>query len=85
MYDKLKTSTSEGITTSSIEQRQKAFGSNAPPQAEVMSCMGHFIGALNDLTLIILMIAAVVSIVINMITEEEHRNIGNYSSINMYF
>jgi hypothetical protein len=40
--------------------------------------MSHFIGALNDLTLIILMVAAVISIIINMITEEEHRNIGEY-------
>ena len=69
---------SEGIPSSSVEQRRKAFGSNAPPQAPVQSCMSHFIGALNDLTLIILMVAAVISIIINMITEEEHRNIGEY-------
>lgn len=78
MYDKLRTSVDNGIDSNTIDARIKAFGSNAPPQAEVQSCMSHFMDALNDLTLIILMIAAVISIIINMITEEDHRNIGNY-------
>lgn len=76
LFDKLGTSLEKGIPSSSISERRAAFGSNEPPIKPIKSCMTLFFEALNDLTLIILMIAAAVSIVINMITEEEHRNIG---------
>ena len=79
LFDKLKTSPTSGITSQSVDQRVKAFGSNAPPMAEVKSCFSHFISALNDLTLIILIVAAFVSTAIHMITEPEHRNIGKFS------
>jgi hypothetical protein len=36
-----------------------------------------FIGALDDLMLKVLIVAAVISIVISMIVEEDHRDIGN--------
>lgn len=77
LFTKLKTSTTKGIDASTVEQRIKAFGTNKPPEAEVESCFSLFLGALNDLTLIILMIAAVVSIIINMIFEADHRSTGN--------
>ena len=77
LFSKLRTSTDKGIDSSTIESRIKAFGTNKPPEAEVESCFGLFLGALNDLTLIILMIAAVVSIIINMIFEADHRSTGN--------
>jgi magnesium-transporting ATPase (P-type) len=78
LFEKLQTSPTQGIATSTLDKRVKAFGTNAPPEAEIESCIMLFIGALNDLTLIILMVAAVVSIIINTIVEEEHRNIGNF-------
>ena len=66
---------SEGIKESSIAQREEAFGSNAPPEAKVKSCIMLFIEALNDLTLIVLIIAAVVSLIINLLTTD-HKDLG---------
>jgi P-type Ca2+ transporter type 2B len=78
LFEKLQTSTTQGISTSNLVKRIKAFGTNAPPEAEIETCLALFIGALNDLTLIILMISAVVSIIINTIVEEDHRSIGKF-------
>lgn len=66
----------EGIKTSSLEERQKAFGSNAPPQAPIRSCMSLFFEAMNDLTLIILLFAAVISVVVHIISDPDKIDLG---------
>ena len=72
----LKTDDKNGINQLTISERIEAFGSNQPPVKEIMTCFEHFKEALKDQTLIILMVAAVVSIFINMATEEDHRELG---------
>lgn len=76
----MQTSADSGIKASSIPDRIKAFGSNAPPEVEIESCFAKFLGALNDFTLIVLMCAAVFSIVVNTIVQEEFRHIGKSKS-----
>ena len=78
IIDKLQTSLETGIKESTVEARIEAYGSNKPPETSIKGCIMLFIEALNDLTLIILMVAAVVSIIINFITEE-HKYLGSYS------
>lgn len=84
LFDKLGTDLEKGIASSSIEARMAAFGSNEPPQKAVKGCCTLFFEALNDLTLIVLLIAAVISTIINMIVEEEHRDIGKLFSTNFF-
>ena len=48
----------------------EAFGSNKPPATKTNGCIKLFFEALNDLTIIILIFAAIVSIIINLIVEE---------------
>lgn len=73
LFEKLKTSEEKGIDSSTIQSRLEAFGTNRPPMVPVKGFCVLFVEALNDLTLIILMIAAVISIGVNMITEADHR------------
>lgn len=77
MMEKLQTSLETGIKASTVEARIEAYGSNKPPATSIKGCCKLFLEALNDLTLIILMIAAVISIIINFITEE-HKYLGSY-------
>lgn len=74
----MKTDLSKGIDTGSIKQRVKAFGTNEPPQTKLKGCCILFLEALNDLTLIILMVAAVVSTIINWFSDKDHRQIGKF-------
>jgi magnesium-transporting ATPase (P-type) len=76
LYDKLRTTPETGIKAATIPERIKAFGTNAPPQVEIESCFSKFLDALNDFTLIILMISAIFSIVVNTIVQVEFRHIA---------
>jgi len=73
LYRELKTDPVKGISSSSIEDRKVAYGTNDIPRPPPDGFWALFWDALKDLTLIILMVAAVVSIIVSMITEEDHR------------
>lgn len=73
LLKELDTNLQAGIKKDSIEKRVKAFGDNHPPMIVPKSFISLFCAALNDFTLIILMVAAVKSIVIKMITEPDKR------------
>lgn len=81
LFEGLETSLEKGIAKSTIEERKIAYGDNMPPLNNIKGCLTLFIEALNDFTLIVLMIAAVVSIIVNMITEKDHRETGSYIKI----
>ena len=76
LYRDLKTDPVKGISTSTVEDRKKAYGTNEIPRPPPEGFWALFWDALKDLTLIILMVAAVASIIVNMVTEEDHREIG---------
>jgi magnesium-transporting ATPase (P-type) len=78
LYRELKTDPKAGITSSSIESRKEAYGSNDIPKPPPDGFWKLFLDALKDLTLIILIFAALASIIINMIVEVDHRNIGRH-------
>ena len=70
ILEKLQTSLEGGIKSSTVDERIKAYGTNKSPQTPINGCIRLFIHALNDFTLIILILAALVSIVVNFLTEE---------------
>lgn len=76
LYRDLKTDPKNGISSNSIEARKEAYGTNDIPRPPPDGFWKLFLDALKDLTLIILIIAAVASIIINMIVEVDHRPIG---------
>ena len=76
LADKLQTDLKEGIKSATIEARVKAYGYNQLETDPPATFWELLFDALKDLTLIILMIAAVASIIINMIVETDHRDIA---------
>lgn len=77
----MRTGLDKGIEESSIPDRVAAFGTNEPPMAKIKGCCILFFEALNDLMLIVLMIAGVVSTLINYFTEEDHKEVGKSSRL----
>ena len=71
MLEKLQTSMESGISSKTVDARVEAYGTNKAPQTPINGCIKLFIHALNDFTLIILMLAALKSIVINFLTKDE--------------
>ena len=81
LYRELKTDPKKGISSDTIPARTEAYGNNDIPKPPPSGFWKLFWEALQDLTLIILIIAAIASIVINVIVEEEHRSIGMHHLI----
>lgn len=69
----LGTSLEEGLSGGDFSQRAKAFGDNKKKPLERTGFWALFWLALDDLMLKILIVAAIVSMVISMIFEKEHR------------
>ena len=64
----LRTSFDNGISTnpSDIETRQREFGTNYIPEPEPKTWIGIFLGSFEDTTLIVLIVAAIVSLIVGM-------------------
>ncbi|KAL7716460.1 Calcium-transporting ATPase [Entamoeba marina] len=60
--DKLKTSMENGITVSDLKERYNQYGQNRYPDPIMKSFLSMFIEALNDSTLMILMLSAFISL-----------------------
>jgi magnesium-transporting ATPase (P-type) len=58
----LRTNVKAGILSNSLKEREIAFGHNRKPVANLKSLMTLFIESLDDFTLKILIVAAIVSI-----------------------
>ena len=65
----LQTELSSGISTLDLEERKKDFGTNYPIQKPLKSLFYYIKESLGDTTLRVLCLAAIVSLVINMIQE----------------
>lgn len=63
-----------------LEERVIHFGSNKPPPIKPKGFCKIFLETFNDFVLKLLLGAAIVSIIANMVVEEDHRDIGNPSS-----
>lgn len=66
-----------GIDSRSIPQRIAAYGSNEVEKQPLSTFLELMLDALKDLTLLILMCAAVVSIIVSMVVEKHHRATGS--------
>ena len=66
---KIKTSLEDGISETEIETRQKLYGTNKHAEKPPRSFWMFVWDALHDLTLIILMVCAVVSLVVGLATK----------------
>eukprot|EP00117_Sycon_ciliatum_P039300 scpid90315/ scgid29068/ Plasma membrane calcium-transporting ATPase 4; Plasma membrane calcium ATPase isoform 4; Plasma membrane calcium pump isoform 4 len=73
---KLETDTKDGIVPNDLEERDLAFGTNKKPETKRTPFCKLILMALDDLMLKVLLVAAVISIVISMIFEEDHREIA---------
>jgi len=62
----------EGMDAEGVVRLREKFGSNTFPESPFESFLQLFLGALSDSTLIILMISAVVSIILQMVTKHEN-------------
>jgi Ca2+ transporting ATPase len=76
LADKLFSHTSNGITPNDLEERDSAFGTNAKDAPKRTGFCKLVLMALDDLMLKVLLVAAVISIVVSMIFEEDHREIA---------
>lgn len=70
----LKTSIKDGIDVSTLDERKRFFGSNEKEKIKVKGFWQLSWIALDDLILRILVVAGIASIIINVITEEDHRS-----------
>jgi P-type Ca2+ transporter type 2B len=73
---KLRSSVSEGLLGDDFNKRDKTFGDNVKEPTVRSTFFSLFMEALDDLMLKILIVCAFISIIINMIFEEEHRAIA---------
>lgn len=77
IWEQLQTNEKSGITVSSIESREKHFGGNRKPPSKIKTFWELLYEALNDFTLIILIVCAFISIIVEMLTADpEHRSIA---------
>ena len=72
----LQTDFENGISESSIPMRENAFGHNKKDKVKVKGFFALCWEALDDLTLKILVVAGIASIIINVIVEEDHRELA---------
>jgi magnesium-transporting ATPase (P-type) len=63
---------SVGLEKNDVKRLREQFGTNTFPESPFESYFELLFGALSDTTLIILMVAAVVSIIIQMVTKHEN-------------
>lgn len=71
---KLRSSVSEGLLGDDFSKRDATFGHNRKNPPERSTFWSLLMEALDDLMLKVLIVCAIVSIIINMIFEEEHRS-----------
>ena len=76
LAQKLFSNTQDGITGDDLEERDKAFGSNAKEPPKRTGFCKLMLMALDDLMLKVLIVAAIISLIVSMIFEEDHREIA---------
>ena len=76
LAQKLYSSTENGINGDDLDERDKAFGTNAKEPPKRTGFCKLMLMAMDDLMLKILLVAAVISLIVSMIFEEEHREIA---------
>ena len=62
LLEKLDSDRKRGIIGSSVESREKYFGSNRKPPKKLKSLLDILLGALDDFTLKVLIVASILSI-----------------------
>lgn len=72
----LQTDFQNGISENSIPMREKYFGHNKKDKVKIKGFLALCWEALDDLILKILIVAGIASIIINVIVEEDHREIA---------
>jgi P-type Ca2+ transporter type 2C len=66
---KLNSSAASGLSDKDVEAARHRFGKNVFPESPMESYLDLLLGALNDPTLIVLLVAAIVSLIIGIIQE----------------
>lgn len=70
IINKLKTDRLKGIASAHKGSREEFFGNNKKPEVKLKTLLQIFIQSLDDFTLKILIVAAIVSIVVEMLTSK---------------
>lgn len=76
LAEKLYSHPKDGIVPIDLEERDRAFGSNKKDKLKRKSFCRLMWEALDDLMLKVLIVAAIISLVVSMIFEEDHREIA---------
>lgn len=76
LAEKLFTDTRKGIVPSDLDERDRVYGSNAKDPYKITPFCKLVLIALDDLMLKVLIVAAIFSIVVSMIFEEDHREMA---------
>eukprot|EP00343_Euplotes_focardii_P007905 CAMPEP_0205819478 /NCGR_PEP_ID=MMETSP0206-20130828/1867_1 /ASSEMBLY_ACC=CAM_ASM_000279 /TAXON_ID=36767 /ORGANISM="Euplotes focardii, Strain TN1" /LENGTH=1118 /DNA_ID=CAMNT_0053113125 /DNA_START=29 /DNA_END=3385 /DNA_ORIENTATION=+ len=74
--EKLHSDPRNGIIPNDLDERDEAFGSNKKEPSKRNSFCKLFLMALDDFMLKVLIVAAVISLIVSMIFEEDHREIA---------
>ena len=69
--NKISTNLSEGISINEVERRRLAYGSNAKQKKPLRTILQILCSVLEDFMLRILIVASIVTIIVNLIVEEE--------------
>lgn len=71
ILEKIKSHPHEGIPVDEVETRKNGFGSNAREKKPLRTIMEILCSVLEDFMLRILIVASIVTIIVNMIVEED--------------
>ena len=71
MFDAWKINPEVGLSQAEVETMRGAYGPNMFPESKMASFLELFIGAMEDITLLILLAAALVSLIIGAVTDPE--------------
>ena len=66
MAGKLKADLQRGLSEADVIRQRLVYGENRMPEQEIKSFLQHLIEALNDLTLMILAVAATITIIFGL-------------------
>lgn len=76
LASKLFSHPNDGIVPNDLEERDQAFGSNAKDPPKRTGFCKLMLMALDDFMLKVLIVAAIISLIVSMIFEEDHREIA---------
>lgn len=77
ILEKIKANVNDGLDPKELAERREGFGSNEREPPKLRGFCKILWNVMEDTVLRVLLVSSIVSIIINVIVEEEERSIGN--------